>query len=129
MISARSSFPKPSSTNPGSLTAEEFEIVKKHPAAGAAMLKNLPFRQNEPLVRTAYQICRWHHERFDGKGYPDGLAGDEIPIAAQVVALADVYDALSSKRVYKDAFWHEKYARNDFGRRMPERSTPCFWNV
>ena len=65
-------------------------------------------RENEPLIRLGFQICRWHHERFDGRGYPDGLVGDEIPIAAQVVALADVYDALTSKRVYKAAFSHEK---------------------
>ncbi len=56
----------------------------------------------------AYQICRWHHERYDGKGYPDGLKGEEIPIAAQVVSVADVYDALTSERVYKKAFSHEK---------------------
>lgn len=100
---------------PGRLTKEEFEAVKKHSAAGAAMLKNLPFRQNEPLVKVAYQICRWHHERYDGKGYPDGLVGDDIPIAAQVVALADVYDALVSKRVYKDAYTHEEALKMIFG--------------
>ena len=64
--------------------------------------------QNEELVKVAYQICRWHHERYDGKGYPDGLKGEEIPIAAQVVSVADVYDALTSERVYKKAFSHEK---------------------
>lgn len=93
---------------PGRLTPEEFECMKTHSAAGAAMLKNLPFRQNEPLVKTAYEICRWHHERFDGRGYPDGLKGDDIPISAQVVSIADVYDALVSKRVYKDAYSHDK---------------------
>lgn len=96
---------------PARLTREEFEIVKRHPAAGADILKNLPFRQDEPMVKVAFQICRWHHERFDGKGYPDGLAGDDIPIAAQVVALADVYDALVSKRVYKEAYSHETALR------------------
>ena len=93
---------------PGKLTKEEFELIKKHSVAGAEMLQNLPFRQHEPLVKTAYQICRWHHERYDGGGYPDGLCGDEIPIAAQVVSLADVYDALISKRVYKQAYSHEQ---------------------
>lgn len=92
---------------PARLTQEEFELMKKHTIAGADMLQNLPFRQNEPLVKFAYQICRWHHERYDGKGYPDCLIGDAIPIAAQAVSLADVYDALVSKRVYKDAYSHE----------------------
>lgn len=72
------------------------------------MLQNLKQYQEEPLVRMAEQICRWHHERYDGKGYPDGLKGDEIPISAQVVSLADVYDALTNERVYKKAIPHEK---------------------
>lgn len=93
---------------PGRLTDEEFKIMKTHSAIGASMLDKLPLFKDEPLVKTAYQICRWHHERYDGRGYPDGLKGDEIPIAAQVVALADVYDALTSERVYKKAFTHEK---------------------
>ena len=92
---------------PGRLTKEEFEVIKRHSEVGASMLKELPFRQDEPLVKTAYEICRWHHERYDGKGYPDGLVGEEIPISAQIVALADVYDALTSERVYKRAFSHE----------------------
>ncbi len=92
---------------PGRFTAEEYEIMKTHSAVGASMLKDLPFHQDEPLVKMAYQICRWHHERYDGKGYPDGLKGEEIPIGAQVVAMADVYDALTSVRVYKKAFSHE----------------------
>ncbi|MCI8689699.1 MAG: diguanylate cyclase [Oscillibacter sp.] len=92
---------------PGRFTDEEFAIMKTHSMAGAEMLKNLPIHQDDPLVRVAYDICRWHHERYDGRGYPDGLTGDEIPIAAQIVALADVYDALTSKRCYKNAFDHE----------------------
>ena len=72
------------------------------------MLKSLELYQDEKLVQIAYQICRWHHERYDGKGYPDGLKGEEIPIAAQVVSIADVYDALTSERVYKSAYTHEK---------------------
>lgn len=93
---------------PGRFTDEEFAIMKTHSMAGAKMLENLPIHQNDPLVKVAYDICRWHHERWDGRGYPDGLKGDEIPIAAQIVALADVYDALTSKRCYKAAFPHEK---------------------
>ena len=93
---------------PGRLTKEEFEIMKTHTVIGANMLESLAIYQSEPLVRVAHDICRWHHERFDGKGYPDGLVGDEIPISAQVVSLADVYDALVSERVYKKAFSHER---------------------
>lgn len=93
---------------PGKLTPEEFEEIKKHTVVGAQMLEALPRYKDEPLVKVAYQICRWHHERYDGKGYPDGLVGDNIPIAAQVVALADVYDALTSVRCYKKAFTSEQ---------------------
>ena len=93
---------------PGKLTQEEYEEMKKHTIIGWSMLKNLKQYQEEPLVRMAEQICRWHHERYDGKGYPDGLKGDEIPISAQVVSLADVYDALTNERVYKKAIPHEK---------------------
>lgn len=92
---------------PGKLTKEEFEIMKTHTLIGASMLKSIEMYQNEKLLQVAYQICRWHHERYDGKGYPDGLKGEEIPISAQVVAIADVYDALVGKRVYKKAFSHE----------------------
>ena len=92
---------------PGKLTKEEFEIMKTHTLIGASMLKSIEMYQNEKLLQVAYQICRWHHERYDGKGYPDGLKGEEIPISAQVVAIADVNDALVCKRVYKKAFSHE----------------------
>ena len=94
-------------TKPGRLTPEEFAVVKTHTTAGAAILQSLPAWQNDPLVKTAYEICRWHHERWDGSGYPDGLKGEAIPIAAQVVAMADVYTALTSERSYKPAFDHE----------------------
>lgn len=94
---------------PGRLTDEEFEIMKTHSRIGADMLNELSESQkNEPLVRVAYEICRWHHERWDGSGYPDGLKGDEIPISAQIVSLADVYDALTSERCYKKAFSHDR---------------------
>lgn len=93
---------------PGRLTADEFEIMKMHTMIGASMLHSLTMYQDEELVRVATEICRWHHERYDGRGYPDGLKGDEIPISAQVVSVADVYDALASERVYKKAFPHEK---------------------
>ena len=92
----------------GKFTDEEFAIMKTHSAAGGDLINQLPVYKDEPLVKTAYEICRWHHERYDGRGYPDGLKGDEIPISAQVVALADVYDALTSERCYKKAFTHEK---------------------
>ena len=93
---------------PGKLTPEEFEIMKKHSVIGESILTSTAANLNEPLIKVASQICRWHHERYDGKGYPDGLKGDEIPISAQIVSLADVYDALTSERVYKKAFSHEK---------------------
>lgn len=93
---------------PGRLTPEEFEIIKTHALIGAEMLERLPFYSDNPLIHAAYEICRWHHERYDGRGYPDGLKGEEIPISAQVTALADVYDALTSVRCYKAAIPHEK---------------------
>ena len=93
---------------PGRLTPEEFEVVKTHSMLGAEMLHQLEDFNEQPLLQTAYEIARWHHERWDGRGYPDGLKGDEIPISAQLVALADVYDALTSERCYKKAFSHEK---------------------
>ena len=93
---------------PGKLTPEEFEVMKTHSMLGAQMLHDLDNFAEQPLLQTAYEIARWHHERWDGRGYPDGLKGDEIPISAQLVSLADVYDALTSERCYKKAFPHEK---------------------
>ena len=93
---------------PGRLTVEEFNEMKKHTLIGASMLSKMERYKEEPLIHIAYQICRWHHERYDGSGYPDGLVGDEIPISAQIVSLADVYDALISERAYKKGFTHER---------------------
>lgn len=92
----------------GKLTDEEFEIMKSHSIAGACILEELTQFQKEPLIEVAKEVCRWHHERYDGKGYPDGLKGNEIPISAQVVSVAEVYDVLTSERVYKDAITSEK---------------------
>ena len=101
------SVPESILNKPGTLTAEEWEIMKSHTTYGDELLKSAPVLQTDAVFQTAHEICRWHHERWDGKGYPDGLSGDEIPISAQVVAMADVYDALTSDRAYKKAYSHE----------------------
>ena len=96
---------------PGRLTKEEFEIMKTHSTLGSDMMGNMNIYRNEPLVKYAREICRWHHERWDGRGYPDGLTGDDIPISAQIVSIADVYDALTSERCYKPAYSHDEALR------------------
>lgn len=92
---------------PGKLTKEEFEIIKTHTTKGCEILESIPKYKNNPLYKYAYDICRHHHERWNGMGYPDKLKGDEIPIWAQIVSIADVYDALTTKRVYKEAYSKE----------------------
>lgn len=93
---------------PGKLTAEEFAVMKTHSEQGAKMIDSLTEYKDERLIKFAYEICLYHHERYDGKGYPVGLKGDEIPIWAQIVSIADVFDALISERVYKAAYSPEK---------------------
>lgn len=93
---------------PGRLTPEEFEIMKTHTIKGCEILKSLNYAQDEEYFRYSYEICRHHHERWDGKGYPDGLKGNQIPIWAQVVSLADVYETLTGERIYKPVHSHEQ---------------------
>ena len=88
---------------PGRLTPEGFEVIKTHTTIGADMLSKLDNFCVEPLLQTAYSIARWHHERWDGRGYPDGLKAEEIPLHARIMAVADVFDAVSQKRCYRDA--------------------------
>lgn len=102
------SIPDAILNKPGRLTTEEFELMKKHAENGDQMLTQIPQLRNLPFYSHARAIARHHHERWDGRGYPDGLAGDDIPVPAQIVAIADVYDALVSERVYKPPFPHEK---------------------
>lgn len=93
---------------PGKLTSEEYEIMKAHTTAGCDILEKTYRNRSDEFYRYCYNICRYHHERWDGRGYPDHLAGDVIPISAQIVAVADVYDALVSPRVYKSSFSKDK---------------------
>jgi len=93
---------------PGKLTAEEFDIMKTHTTQGCKILEGVSYTQDQEYYKYCYEICRHHHERWDGRGYPDGLRGDEISIWAQATAMADVYDALTSKRVYKGAYTHKE---------------------
>lgn len=94
---------------PGKLTAEEFEIMKTHAELGRATLEDaLQAHPNADFLRVARDIAWCHHERFDGRGYPRGLAGENIPLSARIISVCDVYDALTSERPYKNAFSHEK---------------------
>ncbi|MCR4656880.1 MAG: response regulator [Lachnospiraceae bacterium] len=101
------SVPSSILNKPGALTTNEFTVMKAHTTEGYTMLRSIEAYKNDPLIQMASAVCRWHHERYDGKGYPDGIRGDDIPIAAQIVSLADVYDALTSERCYKRAYSHE----------------------
>ena len=102
------SIPDSILTKPGRLTSEEYEIMKQHTVKGYEFLMQFPDIIDESTYKYSCDICRYHHERWDGRGYPDGLKGDEIPIWAQVVSVADVYDALTAERVYKKPFSREK---------------------
>lgn len=102
------SIPDAILNKPGRLTSEEFAIMKTHSEKGYNILKNLDLGQDEEFNRYCLEICRWHHERYDGNGYPDHLVGDQIPIWSQIVGIVDVYDALVSPRVYKNAYTHEE---------------------
>jgi putative two-component system response regulator len=95
---------------PDKLTPEEFEIMKTHTVIGSKIVESIEqgVRDDAGYLKRAHEICRWHHERWDGRGYPDGLAGGDIPLAARIVAVVDVYDALVSVRCYKAAFPHEE---------------------
>jgi putative two-component system response regulator len=89
---------------PGKLSSEEFDYMKSHTLSGCEMIESIKDTWNEEYKRVSMEISRYHHERYDGNGYPEGLVGDEIPISAQLVSVADVYDALVHERVYKNAY-------------------------
>ncbi|MGN0437746.1 MAG: HD domain-containing phosphohydrolase [Lachnospiraceae bacterium] len=117
---------------PGKLTQDEFEYMKSHTTRGCEILSNIENTWDEEYGKASYEICRYHHERYDGKGYPDGLKGDDIPISAQIVSIADVYDALVNERVYKSAFSKDKafqmIVTGECGVFSP-KILDCFWNV
>lgn len=96
---------------PGKLTEDEFELMKTHTTRGAEIINSASMIQDKRYYQCCYDICLHHHERFDGRGYPEHLSGDDISIAAQVVSVADVYDALVSKRCYKDAYSEDETVR------------------
>ncbi len=119
--------------HPGKLTAEQFEIMKTHTTIGAECLLGAIERSpSAKFLKMAYDIALWHHEKYDGSGYPHGLAGEAIPLAARIVAVADVYDALRSRRVYKPAFTHEKAVeiiRTDSGTHFDPEVVDAFERV
>lgn len=96
---------------PGGLTTDEYEYMKTHTVRGSDFLNTIENVWDDDYGKACYEICRYHHERYDGRGYPEGLKGDEIPISAQIVSLADVYDALVNERVYRGAFTKEEAYR------------------
>jgi putative two-component system response regulator len=89
---------------PGKLNSEEFDYMKSHTLSGCEMIESIKDTWSEEYKRVGMEISHYHHERYDGSGYPEGLVGDEIPISAQLVSVADVYDALVHERVYKNAY-------------------------
>lgn len=93
---------------PGRLDPDEYEYMKSHTTRGCEIMDSIKDIWETDYQKVGYEICRHHHERYDGKGYPDGLVGEAIPISAQLVSVADVYDALVNERCYKDAFSPEK---------------------
>lgn len=93
---------------PGKLTPEEYDAMKAHTTRGSELVLQIRGAWDDAFGKTCYDICRYHHERYDGRGYPEGLVGDAIPLAAQLVSIADVYDALVSPRVYKASFSYDK---------------------
>lgn len=117
---------------PGKLTEEEFEYMKAHTTRGGEILNNIKNVWDEEYGKVSYEICRYHHERYDGRGYPDKLRGEEIPVSAQIVSVADVYDALVNERVYKSAFSKEKafqmIVTGECGVFSP-KLLDCFWNA
>lgn len=102
------SIPESILLKPGKLTSQEYEYMKSHTLRGGEILNSIKDVWDEEYAKIAYEICRFHHERYDGRGYPDGLKGDEIPVCAQIVSLADAYDVLVSERVYKAAYSKEE---------------------
>ncbi len=119
-------------TKPGKLTRKEWEVMKTHSVLGCEMLSYLDSTVDQEYMKYAYNICRYHHERWDGTGYPEGLAGEDIPLCAQVVGLTDCYDALTSKRAYKDAFSHSQAVNMILGGEcgtFSPKLMECFKNV
>lgn len=117
---------------PGKLTHDEYEEMKKHTTCGAMMIESMNLYKDEPLIQFIHDVTLEHHERYDGKGYPNNLVGDNIHIWSQIVGLADVYDALVSNRVYKDAYAHniavEMILNNECGMFNP-LLIDCFLNI